>query len=51
MNEAQQSLSLLQQNLQHTKTFGVGKNSNSKQQLMKTQKTEFFKSFLIIIFN
>ena len=41
MNGNQQSLSLLKQNLQHTKTFRPGKNNN-KQQLMGTQKTEPF---------
>ena len=40
MNENQESLSLLKQNLQLTKTFTQERKNNNKQQLMRTQKTE-----------
>ena len=46
MNGSQQSLSLLRQNLQHTKIFRLGKNNNNnKQQPMRTQKTKFLQLF------
>ena len=51
MNGSQESLSLIKQNLQHTKTFRLGKNSNNKQQLMRIQEIELFKLFLSMIFN
>ena len=42
MNGSRQILSLLKQNLQHTKTFRLGNNNNKQQQqLMTAQKTEF----------